>query len=158
MGRRIWLAAVAGLSLVGTASAQQGKSVAPDTNVGTLMCTLAAGDVLAEKKGDLTCTFDPITGPKAQFAGFLKEVGNGMPHGGKWVLMWSVLYTSHDLEPSKLEGQYVGVPVAPTGKEGASGGLTGGADQRVMLRPLATDASPAPTLTVLELRLSGMKA
>lgn len=155
MGRRLWLAVASGFALIGAASAQRGeKPAVPNTNVGTLMCTLAAGDVRDDKNGDLACTFNPVSGPKAQFAGYLEEFGSDMPKGGKWVLMWSVLYTSQDLEPSKLEGKYVGVPGAST----AIGGLTGGADSRVLLRPLASDTAPAPALAILELRLSGMKA
>jgi Protein of unknown function (DUF992) len=132
----------------------------PGKNLGTLTCTLAPGTKEpfgVERK--LSCVFEPILGAKASFVGVVKRLGVEAPDRKKVVLVWSVIGPDMNTPPSRLEGRYVGNLPNSDGQQTAPN-LVGGADSKIALQPLTTDANLGSNaaLSVLELDLAAMRA
>ena len=126
-------------------------------NLGTLICTLdpgTRGQVGVERQ--ISCNFNPVSGPNAKFKGIVKRVGAKIPGQRKIVLAWSVLGPTNG-SSDQLEGRYVG---ALESKPSMPAGLTGGRNGRVTLRPLAANPSIGDNaaVSIMELDLSGMRA
>lgn len=129
-------------------------------NVGTLKCILDPGT--KEPFGverQLTCSFSPIIGPKADFVGVVRKLGVETPSQGTIVLIWSVVGPSEGFTADLLQGRYVGNLTAGSNAAGAPG-LIGGLNADIALQPLNADPrgeiNAAPS--ILELDLSAMKA
>ena len=80
----------------------------PVGNLGTLICFMDPGT--KQKAGVrrvLSCSLEPITGPKVSFTGVANRLGAEVPSQAKAVLAWSVLGpTEGGVE--QLQGRYVG--------------------------------------------------
>lgn len=130
----------------------------PVANLGTLSCTLDPGT--AKPFGverELSCSFDPVVGVKANFVGIVKRLGAQSPGQRKIVLVWSVLAPSMETSLSDLEGRYVGDLDAER-RDGAHG-LIGGTEGKIELKPLTVNPGLGENaaLSVLELELAAMK-
>ena len=125
------------------------------------MCVASPGekDMLGPER-QLSCTFEPLTGAKANFTGVVKRGGGGdeATSHAKTVLVWAVLGPRIDAAASQLEGRYVGA--VGEGQGVNAPGLVGGHGGRIVLRPLTLDADLGEnaSVAVLELQLSSMKA
>lgn len=149
------MAAVMTLLSVGVA-----KAAEPVANIGTLTCVTSPGE--KEKLGperELSCSFEPLTGPKAQLKGVVKQIGGqAAPGDAKIVLVWSVLGPEIGGPARQLEGRYVGA--IGEGRGANATGLVGGANGSIALRPLTLDPNIGENaaLAVVELQLAAMKA
>ncbi len=148
------LGAVLAFLSVGAAEAAE-----PIANIGTLTCVASPGE--KEQLGPeraLSCTFEPLKGPKAQLKGVVKQIGAQMPGDANIVLAWSVLGPEIGGPARQLEGRYLGA--IGEGRGVNATGLVGGESGSIALRPLTLDPNIGEnaTLTVLELQLSAMKA
>ena len=148
------LASATLLASVGAAPAQQ-----PLANAGTLTCTLDPGT--KEPFGverQLSCSFEPVVGPKAKFAGVVKRLAAENPSQAKIVLVWSVRAPSTEIPLKQLEGPYVGKlgPAAP----GQPPVLIGGRSGKISLQALTVDPKLGANaaVSILELELKAMKA
>jgi hypothetical protein len=132
----------------------------PVANIGTLTCIASPGE--KEQLGperELSCSFDPLQGPKAQLKGVVKQIGGqATPGDAKIVLVWSVLGPEIGGPASQLEGRYIGA--YGEGRGANATGLVGGESGSIALRPLNLDPNVGENaaLVVLELELSAMKA
>jgi hypothetical protein len=131
----------------------------PIANVGTLTCVTSPGDqdTLAPER-QLSCTFTPISGVKAQMRGTIKRIGAQTRSDAKVVLAWTVMAPELGAPAKQLEGRYVGS--IGEGRDANATGLIGGAGGNIALRPLNLEANKGENaaLAVLELHLSAMKA
>lgn len=132
----------------------------PIANLGTLACTV---DPATEEpfgvERELSCTFEPIAGPKVDLVGVVKRLGADVGGQAKIVLVWSVLGPKLDTPLKQLEGRYLGTLASERGETDAAG-LLGGANANIRLKPLTLDPQLGTNaaLSVLELELAAMKA
>jgi hypothetical protein len=131
----------------------------PLANMGTLTCVASPGETepLGPER-QLSCTFEPLIGPKAQLKGIVKQVGAQTAGDAKIVLAWTVLAPKVDTPAKQLEGRYVGA--IGEGRGANATGLTGGASGSITLRPLTLDPNIGENaaLAVVELQLAAMRA
>lgn len=126
-------------------------------NLGTLICTLDPGTREQNAvERQISCNFNPVSGPNAKFKGIVKRVGAKIPGQRKIVLAWSVVGPTNG-SSEQLEGRYVG---ALESKPSMPAGLTGGRNGQITLRPLAANPSIGDNaaVSIMELDLSGMRA
>jgi hypothetical protein len=148
-----FFACAAFLGSVVSAPAQQ-----PLANAGTLTCTLdpATKEPFGVER-QLSCSFDPVVGTKANFVGVVKRLGAESPRQAKIVLVWSVRAPITEIPLKQLEGRYIGKlgPGAP-GQEAALIGKGG----KIALQPLTIDPylGANAAISVLELELKALKA
>jgi hypothetical protein len=142
-----------------TASVESTSAQQSLANAGTLTCTLDPGT--KEPFGverQLYCSFDPVVGPKANFAGAVKRLAAKSPGQAKIVLVWSVRAPSTEIPLKQLEGRYVGKlgPAAPDQAPVLIGGKSG----KISLQALTIDPKLGANaaVSVLELELKAMKA
>jgi hypothetical protein len=172
MPKRTRLCAGAGTALVaatlltvaaghGRAGTLYAQATEPIANIGTLVCVVDPSD--KSPPGDekrLTCNFDPLTGPKARFVGTVKRSGADDVPDAKLVLAWSVMAPKVGTPAEQLQGRYLGTLDPQRGTRAPA--LVGGVDQSIALRPMTDNVDPGsgdnPTVTVIELQLSGMAA
>jgi len=142
------------------ASLAAGQAQQPGTNVGTLTCTLdpATKEPFGVER-ELSCSFEPLVGPKADFVGVVKRLGAEAPGKAKIVLVWSVHAPSMETSLNELEGRYLG-DLSAERSHGDTPGLVGGGKSNITLRPLTIDPSIGKNaaISVLELELVAMKA
>jgi hypothetical protein len=132
----------------------------PNANLGTLTCTVdPATEETFGVERELSCTFQPIAGPKIDLVGAVKRLGADVGGQGKVVLVWSVLGPTLDTPLKQLEGRYLGSLTSERGEADAAG-LLGGANGNIRLKPLTLDPQLGTNaaLSVLELELATMKA
>lgn len=146
------IALASSIAIPASAGAQE-----PVGNLGTLICFMNPGT--KQETGvrrPLSCSFEPITGPKVSFTGIANRVRAEVPSQAKAVVAWSVLGPTEG-GAEQLQGRYVG---SLEKEESGPGGLVGGKDGKIRLRPLATAPTLGEnaTLSILELDLSGMRA
>ncbi len=146
-------------ALVASVSSMTVEAVEPLANMGTLTCVASPGETepLGPER-QLSCTFEPLTGAKAQMTGTVKRIGAQTPSDAKIVLAWTVMAPKIDTPVNQLEGRYVGA--VGEGRGANSTGLVGGAGGHITLRPLTLDPNIGENaaLAVLELQLAAMKA
>lgn len=145
------------LAPLGTLHAEEIRS-----NVGTLRCTMGPGDPdkVAEPR-EISCLFQPIAGPQVNYTGIIKKVGDPSPTADQLVLVWMVLATDADVAARSLEGEYAGtVQSRGDPSEHPKGGLLGGKDSAIELRPLTRvpGDGDAMILIILELNLKSIAA
>ena len=135
------------------------EAAEPVANIGTLTCVASPGEKqqLGPERA-LSCTFEPLEGPKAQLTGVVKRIGAQTPGDAKIVLAWSVLGPKIGGPASQLEGRYIGA--IGEGRGANATGLVGGASGSITLRPLTLDPNIGEdaALAVVELQLAAMKA
>ncbi len=123
---------------------------------GTLSCVTSETPAGATADAELSCRFHAASGRDSNFKGFMARKGQADIPPGKRVLVWSVLTAKTDFAPEALAGRYSG----QTGGTARDARLTGGAENSVVLLPVASPSqsgeSPAPT--VLDLRLEPVRA
>ncbi|MDX2157669.1 MAG: DUF992 domain-containing protein [Hyphomicrobiaceae bacterium] len=148
--------AACGLLPQGSATAQKTEAM---VNIGTLMCTVDPEKTPSPEPGalHLSCSYEPLTGPKAQFTGVVKKVTGDGGTPGKVVLAWSVMASSQSTPVERLEGSYLGTLDPQRGTRAPS--LVGGAESSIALRPLTDTASlgDSSALAVLELQLASVR-
>lgn len=153
---RAALVSAVAVALVAPAAAQTEKSSA---NAGTLTCTAAPPSRDEQAEAKLSCKFEPLTGPTANFEGMVRQSGNEGVGEGKIVLVWTVLAPQTDITAKMLEGTYVGSLSSGSNAPGdAPSGLVGGVNKSIHLRPLAApdQSGPALTVSIVELKLTGV--
>jgi hypothetical protein len=157
---RPWIlaAALSGAALVTAVPAPSSAEQAA-ANLGTLTCVVdpATKEPFGVER-DLSCSFAPLVGPKADFVGVVKRLGADIAGDRKIVLAWSVLGPQADMPVNALEGRYLGNLSTDRGE--GKPGLVGGAKSEITLEPLTLDPGLGDNaaISVLELDLSGMKA
>ncbi len=150
-------AAISGAALVTAVTAPNSAGQAA-ANLGTLTCVVdpATKEPFGVER-ELSCSFDPLVGPKADFIGVVKRLGADVASDKKIVLAWSVVGPQVDTPVRALEGRYLGNLSAGRGE--GKPGLVGGAKSEITLEPLTVDPSLGDNaaISVLELDLSAMK-
>lgn len=133
-------------------------------NAGTLTCTVSPSQLQSHMaaKATLSCRFDAIAGPRAKITGVVKRFGVREERNTKLVLVWSVVAPKTDVAIDDLAGKYKGsVQGGPVSSASPTrGGLTGGRNKEIELRPLTSDPNVPDGwgLSILELELSAVKA
>lgn len=136
---------------------------APQTDIGTLTCTLAEQGEKATDPDTQTklmhCAFKPKgTGPEETYVGEIKKVGTQSELSGKRVLIWAVMGPPEGkLGPAVLEQTYVG-EVAPEAADKSQPPklLVGERDKSYGLQPITDDAhepNASRSVTVVALRI-----
>jgi hypothetical protein len=146
-------------SLGGALILASGALAQPVTNLGTLTCAVdPATEQSFGVERELSCTFEPLVGPKVDLVGVVKRLGAEVGGQEKIVLVWSVLGPKLDTPLKQLEGRYLGTLDAE--RDDAEAGLLGGANANIRLKPLTLDPALGANaaLSVLELELAAMKA
>lgn len=135
---------------------------ATQTNIGTLICTLAEAGEEAEtppsQQRDMICSFKPAgTGAEEMYSGRIKKVGTQSELDGKLVLIWVVMGPDqNEMKPGLLAQSYVGeLSASPDKKAQAPKMLVGSENPAFGLRPMTDDISESPTgnVTVVELKV-----
>jgi hypothetical protein len=136
---------------------------APQTDVGTLTCTLAEQ---GEKDSNpdsqsktMHCAFKPKgAGPEEIYVGEIKKVGAQNDLTGKRVLIWAVIGPAdRKLKPAVLEQTYVGEEKpASEAQPTTAKVLVGESDKAYGLQPFNDqehEAMTSRTVTVIQLRI-----
>ena len=152
------------LSLMASAFFMGAAPAMAKANAGTLTCTVSPSQLQSDiaAKANLSCRFDPIAGPKAKLTGTVKRLGVREERNTKLGLVWSVVAPKTDVSIDDLAGKYKGaVQGSPsTSAWAARGGLLGGRNEEIKLRPLTSDPNVPDGwgVSILELELSAVKA
>lgn len=146
---------LAAMAITGAFVTTRAGAQSPTAHMGTLTCVLSpASEEPFGIERELSCGFEPFTGPRAKLRGVVKRLGASVPDKGKIVMVWTVFGPSVDTPAGHLEGSYIGSLGAET-----QDGLIGGVASSIHLKPLT--AAPEfvnAALSILELELSLMKA
>jgi hypothetical protein len=127
----------------------------PIANAGTLTCALSPAEKSRSENASLTsvsCRFNALVGPGADFEGQLSRKPVTSERDAKVVLVWSVVAPQPDVALEDLEGQYVG-QIARPGRDATAGGLRGGRDGSIALRPFNPDPAVIPPAGIAKLSL-----
>ena len=132
-------ALLATAAVAGALSAMPAAAQDPGVKVGALNCTVAGGSgfIFGSSK-DLTCVFDPVSGPRETYHGRITKYGIDVGKTGVTKIAWGVLAPAADMKPGALEGDYVGLSAEATvgGGVGANA-LVGGLDKSITLNPVS---------------------
>ncbi|MGE0766657.1 MAG: DUF992 domain-containing protein [Hyphomicrobiaceae bacterium] len=150
---------MAAAAVVVLSTSRPSTATEPVANIGTLTCVASPGDkeTLGPERR-VSCTFEPLTGPKANLGGTIKRVGAKTPSDAKIILAWSVMGPQVGATVKQLEGRYVGA--VGEGRGANASGLVGGHGGHITLQPLTLDPNIGKNaaLAVLELHLAAIKA
>jgi Protein of unknown function (DUF992) len=124
------------------------------SHAGVLICTTLSAKS-AKAVARLSCQFDALKGPGADFRGWLRRKGSARSPAGRRVFTWSVL-SKGAIDPEMLAGTYKGI----TGCTAHAARLRGGQGGNILLEPVtaSSQVGPRPILSVLELRLTPLRA
>lgn len=140
--------------------AQPSWATAPINKIGTLSCTVApAKAAAAGSKRQLSCSFQPLNGPRSDYSGYIKRTRGQPLSQAKLVLVWSVLAPPHK-SAHALGGRYLSSLTQASGPSaGKVGAMFRDGSERVELRSVTQPGGAANNRSVIiELELDLAKA
>ncbi len=141
------IAAMAGLFVAGSASAQEG------VKLGLLDCVVegGAGFIIGSTK-DVSCTYKPAdeTEPTEAYFGVIRKFGLDIGVTGQSVMQWVVFAPAADVyEPGALAGDYVGASAEASAGVGAGANvLVGGSGESFSLQPVSVQTQTGVNVAI----------
>lgn len=133
-------ALVAGLGIL--AHGSEAPAQDPTLKAGTLVCKTEGGvGLILGSKEFFQCTYHGVDGAaRERYTGTITKIGLDIGIKGAGTIIWGVLYSTSEIPPRKLEGDYAGVSAdVSVGIGAGANALLGGSNNTVALQPLSVE-------------------
>lgn len=118
-------------------------------DVGVLVCNVGSSiGMVVESKQELSCTFNPTSGPNTAYQGTITRVGLDLGVTGGGVMTWGVAALTRDVAPGALAGRYGGVSGDVALGIGVGANALVGTDRAFALNPISVEGNVGASLAL----------